>query len=153
MSNSLYFCKVNETVKSPVRGHFYDAGIDFFVPANFNDGKNLTVEPNNSVLVNSGIKVNVPEGYALVAKNKSGVALKKHLSVGGCVVDTGYLGEIVIHLYNFGTEPIDIIPNEKIVQFVMFKIGNQTLEEIPEDDFIQKFSSERGEGKFGSTGV
>lgn len=77
------FSKVRE-VKSPCRAHDTDAGIDFFIPEDFVSTK---MKVGDSVLIPSGIKVNVPKGYMLTAFNKSGVATKKGLSVGACVVD------------------------------------------------------------------
>lgn len=74
-----------KNVKSPTRGTSQSAGIDFFIPDDWNDGLSLYMNPNSSVLIPSGIKVNVPEGYALIAFNKSGIATKKNLQVGACV--------------------------------------------------------------------
>ena len=64
-------------VKTPVRGTEKSAGIDFFVPKDFNKTR---LFPGESVFIPSGIKVNVPTGHALIAFNKSGVALKKNLA-------------------------------------------------------------------------
>ena len=69
------FCKVRK-VKTPIRANNTDAGIDFFVPE---DQKIISLDPGESCLIPSGIKCNVPEGFALVAFNKSGVAVKKAL--------------------------------------------------------------------------
>ena len=68
-------CKIRE-VKDPVRANETDAGIDFFIPEEFDA---VQLESQQSVLIPSGIKVNVPEGHALIAFNKSGIATKKHL--------------------------------------------------------------------------
>ena len=61
------FSKVRE-VKTPQRANLTDAGIDFFVPE---DQSTISLTPGESCLIPSGIKVNVPEGYALIAFNKS----------------------------------------------------------------------------------
>ena len=50
--------------------------------------------------IKSGIKVNVPQGYALIAFNKSGISTKLGLIVGACVIDSGYQGELSIHIIN-----------------------------------------------------
>ena len=63
-------------VKTPSRGTEKSAGIDFFVPDDFD--KKL-VFPEGSILIPSGIRADVPEGYALIVFNKSGVAVKKVL--------------------------------------------------------------------------
>ena len=84
-------------VKTPIRGTEGSAGIDFFVPEDF--PKDLcTIQPNERFFIPSGIKANVPDGFALIAFNKSGVALKKGLLVGASVVDSDYQGEIHLHL-------------------------------------------------------
>ena len=70
-------------VKSPTRANSTDAGIDFFIP---NDYEGTDLVPGESAFIPSGVKVNVPEGFALIAFNKSGVAVKKNLHVGACVV-------------------------------------------------------------------
>ena len=141
-------CKIRE-VKDPVRANTADAGIDFFIPEDF---KSHLLEPQESVLIPSGIKVNVPEGSALIAFNKSGVATKKNLQVGACVVDCGYQGEVHIHLTNVGFEPTKIDPGDKIIQLVLIKLGDPSIELVQEEE-LYSYSSDRGSGGFGSTGV
>tara|TARA_R100001015_G_C4633938_1_gene199579 strand:- start:647 stop:1084 length:438 start_codon:yes stop_codon:yes gene_type:complete len=140
--------KVRE-VKTPIRANSTDAGIDFFVPE---DTKRFTLSPGDSCLIPSGVKVNVPEGFALVAFNKSGVAVKKSLHVGACVVDCGYQGEVHINLTNVGDCETDINPGDKIVQFVLLPLGNPKVELVEESNLYESESS-RGEGGFGSTGT
>lgn len=109
---TLKYCKVRN-VKSPVRAHQFDAGMDWFVPNDLTreemeekdkiTGSNpqyccnsngfidtIVLQPGQSVLIPSGIKVKVPDGYAMIYDNKSGVASKKSLLVGASVVDIGY---------------------------------------------------------------
>ena len=142
------FTKVRD-VKSPKRANDTDAGIDFFVPEGTGT---VTLTPGDSCLIASGIKVNVPKGYALVAFNKSGVATKKGLQVGACVVDCGYQGEVHIHLVNIGQEYTQLLPGDKVVQFVLLKLGNPILEEVSEENLYEE-ESNRGDGGFGSTGT
>ena len=148
--NRLYFCKVRD-VKSPVKAHPFDAGFDFFIP---NDYGRRILPPGFDILIPSGIKVIVPEGYALIAKNKSGVATKQKLRTGAAVVDTGYSGEVHIHLFNDGLTDIQLQGGMKIVQFVLVKIGTHQSYEISPEEYKKRMEeSERGEGGFGSTGV
>ena len=141
-------CKIRD-VKDPVRANVTDAGIDFFVPEDFEE---RIIEPQESVLIPSGVKVNVPNGHALIAFNKSGVATKKNLQVGACVVDCGYQGEVHIHLTNVGFEPTKIDPGDKIVQLVLIKLGNPLIELVQEEALYEQ-DSDRGSGGFGSTGT
>tara|TARA_Y100000992_G_C21110509_1_gene417069 strand:+ start:77 stop:520 length:444 start_codon:yes stop_codon:yes gene_type:complete len=138
-------------VKTPRRGTDGSAGIDFFVPDDY--PKDLcTVQPNERFFIPSGIKANVPTGYALIAFNKSGVALKKGLMVGACVVDSDYQGEIHLHLINTSHKSVTIEPGEKLTQFLLIPVDHCWLEVVdPGDLFIGE--SERGAGGFGSTGV
>ena len=136
-------------VKTPTRANPTDAGIDFFVP---NDQKPVVLNPGESVFIPSGIKVNCPEGYALIAFNKSGIAVKKSLHVGACVVDNGYQGEVHINLTNVGDETRVIRPGDKIVQFVLLPLGDPSVELVDENNLYESVSS-RGEGGFGSSGT
>ena len=97
-------------VKTPNRGTSESAGIDFYVPEDYSQ----TLKPGDSCLIPSGIKANVPNGFALVAFNKSGVAVKKNLYVGACVVDEDYQGEIHINLTNVGKRSVEISSGEKL---------------------------------------
>ena len=149
------FTKIRD-VKSPQRANSTDAGIAFFIPYDWEDTDLMhdykTILPGQSVLIPSGVKVNVPEGYALVAFNKSGVATKKGLQVGACVVDCGYQGEVHVHLTNVGGPAGHIKPGDKIVQFLLLPLGSPVIEEVPNDELFAEVSL-RGEGGFGSTGV
>ena len=139
--------KVRE-VKTPTRGTEKSAGIDFYMPNGFSE----TIEPGQSCLVPSGIKANIPTGYALIAFNKSGVAVKKNLYVGACVVDEDYQGEIHINLTNVGTKTTTIESGEKIIQLVLVPVFYDDIEVVDENALF-KTQSERGTGGFGSTGV
>jgi len=141
-------------VKTPTRANSTDAGIDFFIPNSWNDqAHNIQwLKPGESVLIPSGIKVDVPEGFALIAFNKSGVAVKKSLHVGACVVDHGYQGELHLNLTNVGDTEQSIAAGDKIVQFVLLPLGETEVEVVDEKDLFDAVSS-RGEGGFGSSGT
>ena len=142
------FAKTRD-VKSPTRANPTDAGIDFFIP---NDMPKIELRSGDKCLIPSGIKVDVPEGYALIAFNKSGVATGRELQVGACVVDCGYQGEVHVHLTNVGGPACHIKPGDKIVQFLLLPLGSPVIEEVPNDELFAEVSL-RGEGGFGSTGV
>ena len=159
------YTKIRE-VKSPSRGTEQSAGIDFFVPDEWNSGEPLSVEPGGRVLIPSGIKVNVPTGYALIAFNKSGVASKTGMVVGACVVDEDYQGEVHINMINtnqpteqsdgtvYATYPgyVTIAPGDKLVQFILVPVNYANPEEVSLEELYSEVS-ERGEGGFGSTGL
>lgn len=147
-NKELIFTKTTK-VKSPVRGHETDAGIDFFIPDDF---KKTTIKPGEDVLIDAGIKVVVPKGYALIFKEKSGVATKKKLTIGASVVDSDYRGNVHIHLFNNGTKSQTIEPGDKITQAVIFPVSLCTPTEIDTLDYATYEVTERGSGGFGSTG-
>jgi dUTP pyrophosphatase len=142
------FSKVR-SVKSPNRGTPLSAGIDFYVPDDF---VQRYVMPNESILIPSGIKVDVPQGHALIAFNKSGVAVKKAMVMGACVVDEDYQGEVHLHLINVGHEGVAISPGDKLSQFLLLPINYAEPLEVPVNALYEE-TSERGSGAFGSTGV
>ena len=139
-------------VHTPQRANGNDAGIDFFVPDDFNDGKIKYLNPGESVLIPSGIHVNVPDNHALIAFNKSGVAVKKTLLAGAAVVDEGYQGEMHIHIINVGDKSHSISPGDKIMQFILISMFYDKIEEVDFKDLYPEDST-RGSGGFGSTGV
>lgn len=143
------FMKRIRDVKMPCRGHSNDAGIDFFVP---NDFETVMLAPQQSINIPSGIKVNIPAGYALIAFNKSGVALKKGLDIGASVIDESYQGELHLHMVNVSNQAVVINPGEKIVQFILIPVNYAMPIEVTDGELFEE-ESERGEGGFGSTGV
>ena len=144
------FTKIRD-VKTPTRANNTDAGIDFFIPNDLGYDK-TELSPGESCFIPSGVKVNVPEGFALIAFNKSGIAVKKGLHVGACVVDCGYQGEMHINLTNVSAEDQTIYAGDKIVQFVLLPLASPYIEEVPENELYSE-ESNRGEGGFGSTGT
>ena len=134
-------------VRTPSRGTELSAGIDFFVPNEFEE---FTLDPGEDARILSGIKVQIPENHVLIAFNKSGVALKKGLMVGACVVDEDYQGEISLHV--IATKKTKILPGEKLVQFVLLPVSYDSLDVVPESELFDEETS-RGSGGFGSTGT
>lgn len=134
-------------VKVPNRGTLESAGIDFYVPNDFED---KILQSGESVLIPSGIKAQVPRGYALIAFNKSGVATKQGLMVGACVVDEDYEGEIHLHMTNTSNQNQMIKSGQKLVQFILLPVNYDNVEEVSE---LSSRNTLRGEGGFGSTGL
>lgn len=160
------FAKIRN-VKSPVRGTDKAAGIDFFVP-DFGNNKGFMVHPGSDILIPSGIKMKIPEGYMLMAADKSGVVTSKWaclgagrtpkaeafesiVVLGAKIVDEDYQGEIHIHLVNVGNAKVHIKPGMKIAQFILVPVSYEGLEEVSETELFSRLS-ERGDGALGSTG-
>jgi len=134
-------------VKTPTRGTSKSAGIDFYTP---DDMELILLGPGQDALIPSGIKVQVPPGYALIAFNKSGIATKNKLTKGAEVVDEDYTGEIHIHVFNSGKTTTLINPSQKLIQFILIKMNYDSIEVVESLDDIE---TERGSGGFGSTGI
>ena len=145
----LIFTKTTD-VKSPVRGHDTDAGIDFFVPEDFGA---VTLEPGQDILIDAGIRVVVPKGYALIFKEKSGIATKRKLTIGASVVDSDYRGNVHFHSFNNGTELQMIEAGDKITQGLIVPVSLCQAEEVSSEVYEEYCNTERGEGGFGSTGT
>ena len=152
-------------VKMPTRGTPQSAGIDIFIP-NSSDfymkkgdeliplGESHTLNPGTSILIPAGIKANVPRNRALIAFNKSGIAAKKNIVIGACVIDEDYQGEIHIDIKNVGTNSQTISAGDKITQLLCVPIDYVEIEEAEsEEDCFGGATTLRGEGGFGSTGV
>ena len=175
MQDTLKICRVRE-VKTPVRAHAEDAGIDFFVPDDINmetmaekckvtggqpkmvwkDDKlvRIIISPGESVLIPSGIKMKVPNGYMLQFANKSGIAAKRHLLVGSSVVDCNYQGECHINLHNVGTTDQIIEAGDKIVQGILIPVKLDSVEDVGSESALYGDEvSERNAGGFGSSGT
>lgn len=142
----LKFSKVRD-VKDPKYSTDGAAGLDLYVP---NDLSPIFIKPNSSTLIPSGLKFNIPSGFTMIAFNKSGIAAKKKLVVGSCVIDSDYEGEIFINLNNIGTEEQEILPGDKIIQFITIPVFQAKLTETHIDDLFP-IKSKRGESGFGST--
>ncbi len=138
-------------VKTPTRGTVGSAGIDFYVPDDYPSSL-CTIEPGDRYFIPSGIKANVPEGFALIAMNKSGVSMKKGLMVGACVVDSDYQGEIHLHLINASNKSVTIEPGDKLTQFLLVPVSHCAVELVDVDELFTE-ETMRGSGGFGSTGV
>lgn len=147
MDNILTFSKVKD-VKSPDKKNKFDAGIDFYIP---NDFKDIYLNHGESILIPSGIKVNIPHGYALIAFNKSGIASKKNLDIMASVIDETYQGEIHINIINNGLISQLLKAGDKIIQFILISMNYLDLIEVEINDLYSTIS-ERGSNGFGSTG-
>ena len=147
--------KIRKSAKLPTRAYQTDAGMDLYYCPNGERAKVLQEEgfaigARESVLIPTGIKVNVPYGFMLEVKNKSGIAFKRQLLVGACVVDPGYAGELYVNLHNVGLKTQYLQPGDKVAQAVLVPVIHCGVEEVPEHQLNTK--TERGAGGFGSTG-
>lgn len=131
--------------KSHIFGYDHDFDLNY-----------IALQPGERVAIPSGIKArfNIKD-IALIAFNKSGVATKKGLIVGACVVDEDYLGEIHISLMNTSnTDQIRLYENEKLVQFLAIPLVRPCFGMLTENEwneYVNESDSLRGAGWQGSS--
>ena len=109
----------------------------------------LTLLPGARSLVPTGIAVAIPAGFEGQVRMRSGLALKKGLSLlnGPGTIDSDYRGEIGVILANLGAEPVTIERGERIAQLVIAPVARAQLQKV---DTLPETS--RHTGGFGSTG-
>ena len=175
--NKLRFTKVRE-VPSPSRGNAGDAGLDFYIPTNLtpielmgtsvnteqqiryacdlntNHIQVIEIPPHCRVLIPSGIKVLIePRESMLIAANKSGISTNQGLIFTAEIVDSPYVGEIHIGIYNTSHEFQIIEAGTKLVQFIHVPIYLTEPEEVTHEEFYNdaQYWGTRGNNGFGST--
>lgn len=110
----------------------------------------ITLEPLQRAMVPTGLFLEIPVGYEVQVRPRSGLAAKKGITVLNTpgTIDADYRGEVKVILVNLSNEPFVVEPGERIAQLVLAK-----HEVIEWEETDQLAESSRGEGGFGSTGV
>lgn len=124
----------------PEYAHEQDAGADLRSPVSFG------IMAGDSVTVDTGVHVEIPDGYVGMLKSKSGLNVK-HSIVSEGVIDAGYTGSIRVKLYNHGVGTYTVCKGDKITQLVIMPVHHATFELVDSLD-----ETERGNNGFGSTG-
>lgn len=122
------------------------AGLD--VRANIT--KSITLGPLERTLVPTGLFIELPEGYEMQVRPRSGLAAKHGLSLVNApgTIDADYRGEIKVILVNLSNTPYELKPGERVAQLVVSQFTRVEWEPVEELG-----ETERGAGGFGSTGV
>lgn len=137
--------KINERAVVPTYGTQYSAGADLYALLE-NDA---VIQPGETLLIHTGISLEIPEGYAGLIYARSGLASKKGLAPANKVgvIDSDYRGEVMVALHNHSNVPQAVSNGERIAQLVIapflkaqFNLADNLSETV------------RGEGGFGSTG-
>lgn len=114
----------------------------------------VTLYPMARVLIHTGIYLEIPEGYEVQVRPKSGQALKKGITVLNTpgTADSRYRGEICVIVINLSNTSVTIEDGEKIAQMVLCPVCHEGLVDV---DIVDEISTdtERGEGGFGHTGT
>jgi dUTP pyrophosphatase len=148
------FKRLHPTAKAPTRAHNTDAGFDLYALQSdqYSPEKQFAVHPalrpGERRLFKTGIALAIPAGYYGHICDRSGNALKRGLHVLGGIVDSGYLGDIGVILFNTSEDTIWIEAGERIAQIIVKR--HESPEFVEREDLEQ---SARGAGGFGSSGT
>jgi len=110
----------------------------------------VTLQPLERRLMPTGLFIALPEGYEAQIRPRSGLAIKRGLSLVNTpgTIDSDYRGEIMVPLINLSAEPQTINDGERIAQMIIAKYEQISWEAVTELD-----ATDRGEGGFGHSGV
>ncbi|MCC8119964.1 MAG: dUTP diphosphatase [Bacteroidales bacterium] len=130
----------------PAYETFSSAGMD--VRADIKEP--VTIGPLERLLIPTGLRVQLPHGYEMQLRPRSGLALKHGISLANTpgTVDADYRGEIKVIVINLSNEPYTITPGERICQMVISAYTRVEWEVVDRID-----ETERGDGGFGHTGT
>lgn len=137
--------KLDEGAKMPQRAHDTDAGLDICSPVT------LIVPAKGSAVVDTGVHIEIPRGYAGFLKSKSGLNVKHGITSEG-VIDCGYTGSVCVKLYNNSSYDYKVNAGDKISQLVILPIITPDLEVVETEEELYGGETERGAGGFGSSG-
>ncbi len=110
----------------------------------------LRLEPGARVAVPTGLCIALPEGYEAQLRPRSGLARKHGITLPNApaTIDADYRGEVLVVLWNAGSEPYTIERGARIAQMIVAPVVQAAFEEVEALD-----ATERGDGGFGSTGT
>lgn len=109
----------------------------------------VIIEPGKVELVPTNLSVEIPFGYEIQVRPRSGLAANHSIGILNSpgTIDSDYRGEVKIILMNFGKENFKISRGDRIAQIIVSKVYTAKIEEVKDLN-----SSHRGEGGFGHTG-
>lgn len=136
--------KIHPNAATPSYANPGDAGFDL------SSVEDLVIAPGDRALVKTGIQIQFPVGYELQVRPRSGLALKKGITVLNSpgTVDAGYRGEIGVILINHSDDWFLISVGDRIAQGVISAVEAVTFKEVPDLD-----ETIRGQGGYGSSGI
>ena len=145
MSFPMNIKKLNENARIPTYGSEFAAGADLYACLD----ADVTIAPAETLLIHTGLAMQIPEGLVGLIYARSGLASKKGLAPANKVgvIDSDYRGEIMVALHNHGTIPQTISDGERIAQIVFAPYYAAEFSVVDELD-----DTTRGRGGFGSTG-
>lgn len=137
--------KLNEKATVPTYGSEFSAGADLYAC----EESDVVIGAGETLLIHTGIALEIPVGYVGLIYARSGLATKRGLAPANKVgvIDSDYRGEIMVALYNQSSSEQTVAVGERIAQIVFTPYATAEFEMAEELD-----TTARGEGGFGSTG-
>ncbi len=113
------------------------------------DSTCIILEPHKTVLIPTGLYLEIPQGYEVQIRARSGLALKHGIGLANGIgtIDSDYRGEVGVILINMSDIPFEICDGDRIAQMVVSRVEKMELVEV---DSIS--DTERGDGGYGHTG-
>ena len=140
--------KVINKSSNPLPGYAteFAAGLD----VRANNAEPIVLQPLGRAMVPTGLFLEIPAGYEVQVRPRSGLAAKKGITVLNApgTIDADYRGEVCVILVNLSGEPFVVERGERIAQLVLAR-----HEVIEWEEVAELAASDRGAGGFGSTGV
>ena len=136
-------CKVTDPKYTPTRANPGDAGLDLKA------AEIALLSPGDRHAVETGVSVEIPDGYVGLVCARSGNAARRGLGIvnGVGVIDSGYRGPVNVLLINHGRNNLAVMRGDRIAQLLIVPI------ETPDVEIVDRLSdSDRGTGGLGSTG-
>lgn len=143
--------KLRESAAAPIRAYPGDAGLDLFCM------EDIEILPGRVVFAPTGLAIAIPKGTVGLLVPRSSIATKKLVTVANSpgIIDSGYRGEILVALYNFGSNTQTVCAGERIAQLVIvpfLELEPQFVDNLPEYAADDPHLALRGGGGFGSSG-
>lgn len=137
----------------PLPGYETDGAAGMDLRANFaadQRGETVVIEPGERKLIPTGLVMEIPVGYEIQVRPRSGLALKSGITLGNApgTIDSDYRGEVGVILINLGFEPFEVSHGDRVAQLVLAPVTRCTWNEVSTAG-----ETSRGIGGFGSTGV
>ena len=128
----------------------YETPLSAGVDLRANNGEPIVLKPLERMLVKTGLFIEIPAGYEAQVRPRSGLALKKGITVLNSpgTIDADYRGEVGVILVNLSSSEVTLEDGERIAQLVFAKVEQATWQPV-----IELSETERGAGGFGSTGT
>ena len=145
MTTQIKVKKLSEKAVIPRYASEFAAGADLFACLD----EQVVIQPHETVLIPTGIAIEVITGFVGMIYARSGLASKRGLAPANKVgvIDSDYRGEIMVSLHNHGSKPQTIEHGDRVAQFVILPYLTAKFVERK-----RLSSTKRGEGGFGSTG-